>query len=88
VSNQETFTLIIRTRQEVIYDGNVQAISSVNGKGPFDVLPHHAFFISLIERYLIVHEQKGKDRRFNIDTGVLHVEEGKVHIYLENYIPT
>ncbi len=81
--SKPTFTLIIRTRQDVVYDAEVEAVTSTNATGNFDVLPEHAYFISLIQRFVEIHETAGRTKKFEIDEGIIYVEEGKVHIYLE-----
>jgi F0F1-type ATP synthase epsilon subunit len=78
-----TFTLIIRTRQDVVYDSEVEAVTSTNAAGNFDVLPGHAFFISLIQRFIEIHETAGRVKKYDIDEGIIYVQEAKVSIYLE-----
>ncbi len=78
----ETFFLVIRNRQEVIYKGQVKAVTSLNQKGRFDVLAHHAFFISIIEKYLIVLKPDNTQQKFDIQSGVIHVQEKTAHVYL------
>src|SRR5258708_4239839 len=55
MNNTETIHLSIRNRENILYDADVRALSAVNGSGPFDVLPQHANFISVIEKYVIIH---------------------------------
>lgn len=78
-----TFKLLIRTRQEVVYDSEVEAVSSTNATGNFDVLPGHAYFISLIQRFILIHETAQRQKRFEIDQGIIYVQQDKVRIYLE-----
>jgi len=77
------FKLIIRTRQNVVYDSEVEAVTSTNNAGNFDVLPGHAFFISLIQRFIEIHETEGRTKKFDIDEGIIYVQDAKVGIYLE-----
>jgi F0F1-type ATP synthase epsilon subunit len=79
-----TFPLTIRSRQDIVFQADVNAVSSLNQKGPFDVLPHHAFFITIVERYIVVHQTNGENLQFKIDSGVLHVDDAQVHIYVES----
>lgn len=78
-----TFHLVIRNRQEVMLDDQVSAVTSVNGKGRFDVLPNHANFISLIERYVIIHRPNKPDETMKITGGLIQVELGETKIYLD-----
>jgi len=77
-------TLVIRTRSDTIFNGEVAAVSSINPAGPFDILPEHASFISLINNIVIVHGKDGVKRQMKISEGIMHVDENTVHIYLEN----
>ena len=74
--------LIIRNKENVLYDADVSAVSGINGKGPFDILPHHANFISVIEKYIVIHEANGKTNQMKIEVGVMHVHEGTIDVYL------
>ena len=82
----ESLQLIIRNHQEIVFQGVVEAVTSTNAKGEFDVLPRHAFYIGLIEKFIIIHLQGGKKQQIPIDNGVMHVSENIVRIYL--VIPT
>jgi F0F1-type ATP synthase epsilon subunit len=75
--------LIIRTRLDVIFDKDVSAVSSFNRKGTFDVLPEHSHFISVIEKFVTVHHLDGQKETIKVETGVMHVEENTVKVYLE-----
>jgi F0F1-type ATP synthase epsilon subunit len=79
-----TYKLLIRNRQDVVFEGEVNSISSVNGRGKFDVLAHHANFISLIERYVIIRQNGKPDQTIKITNGIMHVEENLTHVYLES----
>ncbi len=78
-----TLSLLIRTRQDVIFDSEVEAVSSTNAAGDFDILPGHAFFIALIQRFITIHETAGRLKKFEVDQGIMYVREDKVKIYLE-----
>ena len=78
----DKISLIIKTREKVIFEGNVKAISSFNQVGPFDVLPAHANFISLIEKALILHNTDGTKREIKLDIALMRVVENKVEIFL------
>lgn len=79
-----TFKLVIRNRQDIVFEGDVNSITSVNGRGKFDVLAQHANFISLIERYVIIRQNGKADQTMKITNGIMHVEENLTHVYLES----
>lgn len=77
-----TLSVTIRDREGIIFEGPVTALSSFNDKGPFDVLPMHANFISLIHRSLTLHFRDLPSRRLEMETGVLKVRDNMVQVYL------
>jgi F0F1-type ATP synthase epsilon subunit len=71
----------MKNRESIIFDGQVNAISSYNDVGLFDVLPMHENFISLIKDKIILHSNNG-NKEYKINGGVLKVKDDKVDIYL------
>ena len=65
-----------------LYEGTAEAVSSINEKGLFDVLPKHANFITLVNKKLTIHESAEKKREFKIDSGILKVINNQVTIFL------
>lgn len=79
--NQEIY-LRIRSRKEVIFDGKALSVSSVNDKGPFDILPQHANFISLIKNEIVV-RTKDSEKVLKLGSGVIRVNRGIVDIFID-----
>lgn len=75
-------SVLVRDRSGIVFEGQAEAVSSVNDKGPFDVLPLHANFISLIRQSLTISIQGEVRRELEIPGGVLTVKENKVEVYL------
>lgn len=78
----KTLVLKVQTRQDVLYQGEIDSLTSVNQKGKFDVLREHANFISLIKDYILIKDLKGKDYRLNIGQGLMKVLDNQINIYL------
>ena len=78
----KTFYVKVRDAQSLLYEGNVVSLSSYNDKGPFDILPEHSHFISLIKQKLTIREQNGKSTELNVDTGILRFSSGKADVFL------
>jgi F0F1-type ATP synthase epsilon subunit len=69
---------------QVYFDGPANSLSATNDTGPFDVLPHHKNFMSLLKPGNITVRHKGKpDFNLQIERGVLHVRSNKVTIFLD-----
>lgn len=79
----ETIILTIRSRDGAKYDKQeVFAITSRNLKGPFDVLPEHENFISIIRDKVIVHKTRKDSEEIKIDTGIIKVNDNLVNVFL------
>ena len=66
------------------FDGPVFSISAINETGPFDILPRHHSFISLLNPCdLIVRSVKQEDHRIRISGGIMHVKADQVTVFLD-----
>lgn len=74
--------VLIRSREGVEFDSQVRAITAVNARGMFDVLPVHTNFVTVLRQKLVLHLTDGAKKEFNIDSAVLRVLTGKVEVYL------
>jgi F0F1-type ATP synthase epsilon subunit len=60
----------------------VEAVSSENPVGNFDILPKHINFITLIFNNLTLHFPDKKRTDYRFERGVLEVSDDKVNIFL------
>lgn len=66
------------------YDGQAFSLSAENTTGPFDVLPKHHNFISLLMPCeLVVRSVKDGDRKIKISGGIVHVKSDKATVFLD-----
>lgn len=82
MSSNNTLHVILRDRDKVIINSDVQTISGVNEKGIFDILPLHSNFITLIEQHIILTRTDGTKEEVVVNNGILRVIENRVEIYL------
>jgi F0F1-type ATP synthase epsilon subunit len=69
---------------QVYFSGPANSLSAANETGPFDVLPHHKNFMSLLKTGTVIVRQKGKtDFSLKIDQAILHVRNNKVSVFLD-----
>ena len=68
--------------ESIIYQGKVKAISSVNEKGDFDILPLHSNFISIVKDFVILHERQGSKKEYKLNRGVLRLVNNQVSIFV------
>lgn len=81
-SLNQTIDLRVRNRENLIFSGSVLSVTSFNVSGRFDILPNHANFISLIDKFLMYKELNGNQRELEIKNGLMRVIEGKVDVFL------
>lgn len=78
------YTLHVRiiSPQQLLLDTEAQSVSSKNLQGPFDILPQHANFLTVIEGQPIEVRIKGqKPLRFDLPLAIIFATENKVNIY-------
>ena len=78
----QTLFAIVRSRKGRLFDGEIQALTSYNDAGEFDVLPLHENFISIIKRYLKIFPKTGEELNIQLEIGVLKVNAGKADVYI------
>lgn len=66
------------------YDGPAFSLSAENTTGPFDILPRHHNFISLLSPCeMVLRTVKNGDQRIRISGGIMHVKADKVTVFLD-----
>ena len=78
----EKLLVTVRDRNMLMFQGQVEAVSSFNDMGPFDILPRHANFISLIKEAVILYVSEKEEKRIEITSGIIKVKENNVEVYL------
>lgn len=76
------FHLLVRSREGIVYRGNVDSITSYNDEGEFDVLAEHANFISLVQKRLVIRDMQGQIRKIDVSSALMRVRENIVEVYL------
>jgi hypothetical protein len=66
------------------YDGTAFSLSAENTTGPFDILPKHHNFISLLSPCeMVVRTTKNGEQKIVISGGIMHVKSDKVIVFLD-----
>lgn len=77
------FHLKVASREGIVFEGDVDSVSSYNEKGKFDVLASHANFISLVKKGVTVREnEKSGPKEIAFDNALIRVRENNVEVYL------
>lgn len=85
---KQTTTALTKVRVyspfRVYYDNEASSVSAVNGTGPFDILPGHKNFLTLLSPGdIVVRSASGKEETITIERGVMHVHEDGVQVFLD-----
>jgi F0F1-type ATP synthase epsilon subunit len=73
--------LVVRTPQNVLFTGEVTAVTSQNQRGTFDILPQHTQFVSLITDNVIARRPTG-DKTIPVPAGILKVKDNLVEVFV------
>lgn len=79
---EQSLTISIKSPDGIFFEGQAQAITSTNVHGPFDILPFHANFISIIKKQITIHQKNNQIKEIPITSAVLKVTGNKVDIFL------
>lgn len=76
------FHLLVRSRQGIVFEGDVKSLSSYNDEGKFDILAQHANFISLIQKSLVIYDMNNNVKELNLENALLRNRGNYVEVYL------
>ena len=66
------------------YNGLAYSLSAKNKTGPFDILPKHHNFISLLPACeIVIRTVSEGDRKIRISGGIIHVKANQVVVFLD-----
>ena len=75
--------MIARAPFIVYYEGEATAVSAANQVGPFDVLPGHADFFSVLEPgQVVIDLPEGDPVTFDINAGIITARGDEVHLFV------
>lgn len=75
--------VIARSPFHIYYEGAARRVSAANKVGPFDILPGHADFFSVMNPGKVVVEPETGDEpvSFNITSGIVAVRDNEVMLF-------
>lgn len=68
---------------KVYFDGDAISISAVNDTGPFDILPKHHNFMTLLNECDILVRTDNGEESIPIQRGIMHVKADEVVVFLD-----
>jgi hypothetical protein len=82
MADKKLINVKVRDTENVLYEGEIDRISSFNEVGPFDIYPMHANFISIINTKVTLYNRKEKVKELTFEQAVMKVKKDIAHIYL------
>lgn len=80
----EQLDVIARAPFNVYYEGKAKSVSATNKVGPFDVLPGHADFFSVLEPGQISIDTGEKDLlTFNVSSGIITARGNQINLFVD-----
>ena len=79
----QTMHIKIYSPFKVYFDGEANSISAESATGPFDILPKHHNFITLLEPCDAVVRTPSREETIRISGGVMHVKADDVIVFLD-----
>jgi len=71
----------INSPDKIIWEGKAEYISSVNSQGPFDILPSHANFITIVENKPIKIKSQTDILTYTFTRAVIYNHSNNILIY-------
>ncbi len=69
---------------KVYFDDDAKSISAENDTGPFDILPRHHNFITLVNPCeILIKTMDDKEKRIRISKAVMHVRHNIITVFLD-----
>ena len=82
-AEQALLTVKVFSEFKTYFEGKAVSVTSKNPTGPFDILPGHANFITLLnEGNLKISRPNGEQFQTPIERGVMHVNSDFVTVFL------
>ena len=82
MTDKKPLKVKVRDTENVLFEGEIDRISSFNEIGPFDIYPMHANFISIINNKITLYNKKKVMKELTFEQAVMKVKKDDAHIYL------
>lgn len=81
--NKDIIHVKVYSPFRVYFDDIAASISAINDTGPFDVLPQHHNFMTLLNPCNLVIRTPQDEKRIRITRGIMHVKANEVIVFLD-----
>jgi F0F1-type ATP synthase epsilon subunit len=81
--DSKSLNVKIYSPYKVYFDGEAKSVSAENDTGPFDILPKHHNFMTLLNPGEVTVRKDDGELKYRIARGVMHVRKNKATIFLD-----
>lgn len=67
----------------VYFDGGAESVSASNETGPFDILPGHANFFTLLSPGEVTIMSAGQEYTYSVSRGIVQVSDNAVKVFVD-----
>ena len=82
-SSKPTIAVKVYAPFKVYYEGDAFSVSAVNETGPFDVLPKHHNFLSMLVPCNLVIETPNGEQVIKISRALMHVKANRIVVFVD-----
>jgi F0F1-type ATP synthase epsilon subunit len=83
-SSTPTMHVKVYSPFKTYFDEDAFSISAINATGPFDILPRHHNFLTLLGTgEMMIRPVRGIDQKIRISGGLMHVKADRITVFLD-----
>ena len=82
MTDKSLIKIQILSTEQMLFEGEVDRISSFNEIGAFDVYPMHANFISIVHKQMTLYHKHEKIKELSFEQAVMKVKQDLVSVFL------
>jgi F0F1-type ATP synthase epsilon subunit len=83
VNGQPIMHIKVYSPYKVYFDEDGYSISAVNDTGPFDILPRHHNFMTLLNPCDVIVHSLHDVQKIRINRGIMHVKADSIVVFLD-----
>ena len=83
VDGKPVIELKIYSPFKTYFNEDAYSISAANATGPFDILPNHHNFVSLLNACELTVQAPTGQKRIRISGGMMHVHDNAIRVFLD-----
>lgn len=84
VTSAPTMHIKVYSPFKTYFDEDAFSISAMNATGPFDILPRHHNFLTLLGTgEMMIRPVRGIEQKIRISGGLMHVKADRVTVFLD-----